>query len=212
MKNTIITMLLVVFVGGGVGLAYNAMRSDKRITLQRNYFRILTDADDDDEVTAVNGQLTSAPTDAQKDVPRSGDADPSDEAEPSDKPVKSLQHPFTSVTVYEVMDIFEGPALTGMAVFVDARNRVSYEQGHIPGAINIDNYNVDEDFPKVSSELEVPEIIVVYCGGGDCEDSIFLSSELVTRGIPKDKIRLFEGGIKEWQNEGLTLEEGPGRY
>ena len=96
----------------------------------------------------------------------------------------------------------------GSLVFVDARNAAAFEEGHIPGAYNIDNYNVDKHLPGVRPLLDFADTIVVYCGGGECEDSIFLASELEARGLRRETIRLFEAGMTAWSESGMPIEQG----
>ncbi|MEE9296355.1 MAG: rhodanese-like domain-containing protein [Phycisphaerae bacterium] len=128
----------------------------------------------------------------------------------ADSASQSPKHGFTVVTLDEVIDLYQSASYqNGEVVFVDARNDEHFEEGHVPGAIHIDRYNSDDPFEKAKTALQLADTIVLYCGGGECEDSIYLASELVgERDIAIDKIRLFEGGLEEWEDENLETESG----
>lgn len=109
-----------------------------------------------------------------------------------------------------VSKLFRDPrAQDGRIVFIDARNTRHFEEGHIPGAYEFDHYRPEEYLPKVMPVCQTAEIIVVYCTGGDCEDSefaaIFLRDSL---GLASDKIFVYVGGISEWGAAGLPVETG----
>ena len=50
--------------------------------------------------------------------------------------------------------------------------------------------------------------IVVYCNGGDCEDSESAALFLLGLGADPERIRVFTGGITEWTERGMPLEQG----
>ena len=53
--------------------------------------------------------------------------------------------------------------------------------------------------------------MIIYCAGGDCEDSIQLATDLVfTHGLSKEMIAIYEGGYEEWVNAelGTAMTEG----
>ena len=50
--------------------------------------------------------------------------------------------------------------------------------------------------------------VIVYCGGGDCEDSVFMCRELLEADVPYDAIHLYVGGWEEWTAKGMPVEEG----
>lgn len=195
MKSTILPTIVIVIAGSVLGLGFNAVRSKDSIKITRNYFK------------KYAGPATYL-TPGESPGANSGEDDhPLTQAETGDH---SLKHSFVSASIEDAISLFQDPRMgTGLVVFVDARDDQHFEEGHIPGAVLIDRYNSDEYWEKAEEWVTGAEIIVVYCGGGDCEDSIFLATELVEeRGISFDKIRLFEGGLKQWEGEGLEIEEG----
>ncbi|MEW5979534.1 MAG: rhodanese-like domain-containing protein [Acidobacteriota bacterium] len=92
------------------------------------------------------------------------------------------------------------------AVFVDARPRLFYRLGHIPGALS---------FPREEYEAErnlTPLLqyrsrrLVIYCSGVDCPDSALLAGYLRKEGF--ERLEIFEGGWPEWQKAGFPVEAG----
>jgi rhodanese-related sulfurtransferase len=94
-------------------------------------------------------------------------------------------------------------------IFVDARNDANYQSGHVPGAYPFDRYYPETQLPGVLPACQTAEVIVVYCAGGDCEDSEFAALALRDAGIPGDRLRVYGGGMHEWVAQGLPVETGP---
>jgi len=98
--------------------------------------------------------------------------------------------------------------LTQHILFIDARNEADYRQGHVPGAWMFDPYQPEKYFPTVVPAAQAAEIIVVYCHGGDCDDSLSAATLLQQVGIPGKKISVYGGGFGEWQTLGQPVETG----
>jgi rhodanese-related sulfurtransferase len=98
--------------------------------------------------------------------------------------------------------------LQEMVVFLDARNDEHYQEGHIPGAYQFDHYRAANFFPEIIPVCQAAEQIVVYCNGGECEDSEFAAITLQRMGIPKEKLFVYGGGIAEWIKRGQQVEKG----
>ena len=128
---------------------------------------------------------------------------------PTDRHESGTQPVFLEVDLKQVVEIFEHEKTThGAYVFVDARADGPYESGHIPGAIQCDYYRIDYYFPDVMAKAAAAEKIVVYCNGGDCEDSLYVCGELLKADIPRARILLFKGGWQEWAQAGLPVASG----
>ncbi len=118
-------------------------------------------------------------------------------------------HPYQTVTFAEAVAVFDDPATRqGLNVFVDARNDAQYEDGHIPGAVQCDPFEVERYVDELLIATNGVEKIVVYCGGADCRDSIFMCRELVELGLPSEAIYLFEGGWEEWSDADMPVALG----
>lgn len=89
------------------------------------------------------------------------------------------------------------------AVFLDARDKWEYGDGHIKGAINLPHY----DFESYKNKLTYPEetILVTYCDGEDCEMSLHLAEEILKLHKYK-KVFYFKGGWQEWNAAGYPTE------
>ena len=93
-------------------------------------------------------------------------------------------------------------------VFIDARDESHYQEGHIPGACEFDPYHPEKYFPVVLPICRAAEQIVVYCNGGDCDDSETAARLLKDVGIPGRKLFIYGGGITEWTNNHQPVETG----
>ena len=96
----------------------------------------------------------------------------------------------------------------GLIVFVDARDEPHYQAGHIPAAYPFDHYRLADYIQAVLPVCLVAEQIVVYCNGGDCEDSAFAAGDLVDLGVPREKIVVYGGGLAEWKKQRMAVEAG----
>ena len=111
----------------------------------------------------------------------------------------------------QVAQLFEDPrSQQELIVFIDARNDEHYMAGHIPGAYQFDHYHPDKYLSAVIPACQQAQQIVVYCKGGECEDSEFAALMLRDSvGIAKEKLFVYAGGITDWEAAGHPLEIGP---
>ena len=92
-------------------------------------------------------------------------------------------------------------------LFLDARRTSVYEQGHISGArpFSVWESDVDDKLKALLAEnRDQKQPIVVYCSGGDCEDSHMLSQKLW--GVFFNNVYVYKDGFPDWQKRG-----GPSR-
>lgn len=98
-------------------------------------------------------------------------------------------------------------------LFLDARRTSVYEQGHIAGArpFSVWESDVDEKVNKLYAERSDPKDqnlpIVIYCSGGDCEDSHMLAQKLW--GIQFNNLYVYKDGFPDWQRRGGAIHTGP---
>lgn len=88
-------------------------------------------------------------------------------------------------------------------LLLDARPDLFFQMGHIPGAANLPKDGFAVAFVKLEPHLRSGAFrqFVIYCSGGDCEDSAFVARELARAGI--GPLAIFEGGWEVWeQSEG----------
>jgi rhodanese-related sulfurtransferase len=109
----------------------------------------------------------------------------------------------------QALQYFHDPRLQqDMVVFVDARKEEEYQKGHIPGAYEFDPYRSGKYYDVVLPVCQKAEQVVVYCNGGDCDDSETAALQLRDMGIPNQKLFVYGGGITEWETNSLPMEIG----
>ena len=88
--------------------------------------------------------------------------------------------------------------------FIDAREHDEYEEGHIPGAYSLPFEEWDDYWNGVVGHLAKDKKIVCYCGGLDCELSLFAARELKSQGYANAYV--FFGGYEKWIAADLPIE------
>ncbi len=96
----------------------------------------------------------------------------------------------------------------GTAIFVDARPRRDYLQGHIRGALSLPWQEVDERIADVADRLTDERVIITYCDGERCTLSHHLARYLVDMGYPR--VRVLANGWTRWRQSGLPVARGAG--
>jgi rhodanese-related sulfurtransferase len=109
-----------------------------------------------------------------------------------------------------VARLFHDPRVQqDLVVFIDARDNEEFQQGHIPGAYLFNHYHPETYLPTVWPACRTAQQIVVYCNGGNCDESI-LAARLL-RDLPQiggEKLFVYAGGITEWATNGWPVELG----
>ena len=95
-----------------------------------------------------------------------------------------------------------------LIVFIDARDDKHYAEGHIPGAFQFDHYHPEKYLESIFPVCQSAEQVVVYCTGGDCEDSEDAAIMLRDAGIANEKLFVYSGGITEWTAKKFPIETG----
>ena len=95
------------------------------------------------------------------------------------------------------------------ALFIDARAKVEYDQGHIPGAIPMPLGEFDKYFEQYKGKIKAAKNLVTYCHGVGCQ-----LSNKVAQKLYNDKgfhnVGSFFGGWPQWQQHNMPVETGPG--
>jgi rhodanese-related sulfurtransferase len=98
------------------------------------------------------------------------------------------------------------------ALFLDARRTSVYEEGHIAGARNFSVWesDIDAKVSRLYSERSEPEQqdlpIVIYCSGGECEDSHMLAQKLW--GIQFNNLYVYNDGYPDWLRRNGAVRKG----
>jgi rhodanese-related sulfurtransferase len=131
---------------------------------------------------------------------------------PAPKPdiVRFVAHPdkpYVEIAFADVKALHDAGVL-----FLDARRTSVYEQGHVAGArpFSVWESDIDDKVRKLFDERGEPsqqaQPIVVYCSGGDCEDSHMLAQKLW--GIQFNNVYVYKDGFPDWQKRGGAIHTG----
>jgi rhodanese-related sulfurtransferase len=77
-----------------------------------------------------------------------------------------------------------------------------FDQGHLPGAVNIRPRKTDELAPQLLPDREAS--IVVYCGSETCDASLRVAKRLQELGY--QDVHRYTGGKQDWIAAGLPIE------
>jgi rhodanese-related sulfurtransferase len=94
----------------------------------------------------------------------------------------------------------------GKAFFVDARDTLSFQQGHIAGALSVPSGGAETYLEEISIIAQSGHAVIVYCDGEDCPLSPELARTLQKRGVPSVKVLV--DGWRLWLEAGHPIEEG----
>ena len=108
---------------------------------------------------------------------------------------KSELEPFTRITASEAKEMIE----KGDVQVVDTRERYEYDEGHVPGAINIPHMAT---LPR-NAELARDKPIIFVCASG--QRSAVAAEFAATLGL--DDLYNVEGGTVAWIKAGYPVEE-----
>jgi rhodanese-related sulfurtransferase len=192
-KMVLLEAAIVAIVGFGIALAANEL-SPRGLALSRNYF-----PGGSNSVSAVPAPVQAVPVSAATNEPS-----PAEELSERLRD-KGLQEALLS----QAKILFHDPgAQDGRIIFVDARDEDHYQEGHIPGAYELDPYHPEKRLGAVLNVCQPAEKVVVYCTGGECEDSDTAAILLRDGGVPVGKLFVYGGGFTEWESNHLPVETG----
>ena len=103
------------------------------------------------------------------------------------------------------LDEAQAAVESGVSV-IDARRKEDFDEGHIPGAMLLDYYDMETYKDRVLPRLSSDRLIMVYCSEFSCDDSELLAKELYALGFMR--LIVFKGGFAEWTAAGLPVEGG----
>jgi rhodanese-related sulfurtransferase len=100
------------------------------------------------------------------------------------------------------------PLYGSMQFLIDARDDEHYQAGHLTGAYQLDHYRADRYLPTLLPLLLPADKIIIYCNGGDCEDSELAARDLIENGISHTRIHVYLEGYKDWIARHEPVEKG----
>ena len=90
----------------------------------------------------------------------------------------------------------------GTHLVFDARAIASYDAGHLPGALSFPVDDFATLYPQYAPLLDPSTLILVYCSGEECDESLLLGKQLRDHG--HTNISLFPGGYSAWSASETT--------
>jgi rhodanese-related sulfurtransferase len=113
--------------------------------------------------------------------------------------------PWVEISGDQVASLFS----SGSVPFLDARRTSAYREGHVKGArpFPVWEADVDDRVKAFYGEGHDPNgPIVVYCTGGDCEDSHLLAQKLFFVGF--NAVFVYKDGFPDWEKRALPVAKG----
>jgi rhodanese-related sulfurtransferase len=160
----------------------------------------------------VNGGSEKRPRPAPASIPEAtSPAQGSEAKNSSSSPAELLKRfpphnkPFVEISGDDVAWLFARRVL-----ILDARRTKVYEEGHIAGARSISVWESDVDTKVTALVNEARDgaiPVVLYCSGGDCEDSHMLAQKLFGAGF--NNLLVYRDGWPDWQKRGGKSAAGP---
>jgi len=205
-----IECILVLVLGLGIGLVANAA-NPKGLNVSENYFHRAPHTIDVDQPATHDDASSDTEADETTDNIADESSDDADAmADESDvwREIRALGlNPIDHETA---VDYYMAPAYNvGRYIFIDARDDDHYQAGHIPGAYQLDHFAAEKYLDDVLPICRNAEKIIVYCNGGECEDSTLVAQRLVfDHGINPELVYVYTGGVQAWKADGLTFEMG----
>ncbi|GAA1527201.1 rhodanese-like domain-containing protein [Actinomadura kijaniata] len=89
-------------------------------------------------------------------------------------------------------------------VVVDSRNRASWDQGHVEGAIHLPTAEIAE---RAAALVPRGATVVVYCWGPGCNGAQKAALEFARLGYP---VKEMIGGFEYWAREGCPVATSAG--
>jgi rhodanese-related sulfurtransferase len=112
--------------------------------------------------------------------------------------------PYVEISGEQARDLFSRGAR-----FFDARRSAAYREGHVAGAksFSVWEAGLDDKIRAFFGEgVEPSAPLVVYCSGGECEDSHALAQKLYLAGF--DDVLVYKDGFPDWKSRGLPVRAG----
>lgn len=197
LRKVLVETVLLALVGVAFALAANAL-SPRGLKLSRNYFP----GSEKKPATALAAHSASHTAATNASPAKAAAFDPIAQ--------RLEQRGLQLVSSKAAFELFNDPAYQqGLIVFIDARDDEHYQAGHIPGAWQFNHYRPENYLPAVLPVCLVAQKVVVYCTGGQCEDSEFAAIMLRDNGVPGENLFVYTGGMTEWKAQGHPVELGP---
>lgn len=94
----------------------------------------------------------------------------------------------------------------GRSLFLDARDRGSFDLGHLPGALNVVPEEAADFAEEIRSLSESGLVPIAYCDGAACPLSSQLARRLRAMGLKS--VCILVDGWGRWRRAGFPVERG----
>lgn len=101
----------------------------------------------------------------------------------------------------QTVDIDLARSWADKALWVDARPDNDFAQGHVPGAISLNEDRWNDLFPEFQNHWSPEKKIVVYCSSQSCNLAEDVARRLRHEAKLPNDIRVLQGGWEEWQRK-----------
>jgi len=200
----------IIAIGGGIGLADLARRHD-RILLKMPEpppLEVVRTADtavtpDAAEGATATDTLPGGEAPASQ-TPAQATPEGTPTAQPTPAAPAQAELPKGHITINQAWSLYEQQAF-----FVDARRKDVYIEGHVAGAFRADMGSFKSSTPAWVSGLPKDMILVVYCNGGDCDESEHVAKLLYASGFTA--VYIMHDGFPAWKAAGHPVETGEGQ-
>jgi len=99
---------------------------------------------------------------------------------------------------------------SGQILLVDVRGKPTYDAGHIPGAVSLQEWGTSQEFADFQRRYGTNTPLVVYCGNAVCPTSAEAAKKLVDQ-YGYRTVGIMKGGYVEWQKAELGYDPSPTR-
>jgi len=96
-------------------------------------------------------------------------------------------------------------------VVVDVNPKDFFDSWHIPSALNVPFNSMDDSAQRTKKLKKIPvgKLIVLYCLCQEGADSSEEALELRRLGHARDKVKVLEGGLIQWDAKGYPMVKQP---
>ncbi len=108
------------------------------------------------------------------------------------------------ITVAQAKSLFDQQAF-----FIDARKLEDYRKGHVKGSFRMAEADFQFGNPPMLAAIPRDATLVVYCNGGNCDESEQVAK--LINGSGYQKVYVLHDGIPGWQAMGYPSETGDGQ-
>lgn len=93
----------------------------------------------------------------------------------------------------------------GSAYLIDPRAPQDYALGHIPGAVNLQGFQVSDKKDSLDPALDRYKMLIVYGQAPNSDVAKGMTKRLMRVGA--NNVKMFNGGYLEWTRTGMPVEK-----